>query len=68
MGNQERQKDKKMGKMWTCPFAFFNFCFFDLFCFFPGKKNKSKKTQIEKQKNNTNANGQVHFLHFFHPF
>ena len=65
---KERQKEKKNGKKWTCPFAFFfNLpvdCFLPLFCFFPGKKpKKTQKKQIEKAKKN--ANGQVHFSHFF---
>ena len=57
----ERQKGEKMGKKWTCPFAFFfavfllfRFAFFAflllLFCFFPGKKQKKNKIKAKKKK------------------
>ena len=76
MGKQRNvKKGEKMGKKWTCPFAFlllFRFAFLLLFfCFFSWKKGKIKANtkQVEKaKKNNKNANGQVHFFPIFSPF
>ena len=74
------KREKKMGKQWTCPFAFFciyfafSICVFFAFilhlcCFLPWKKNKIKtknKSKSKKQnKCKQNANGQVHCFPIF---
>ena len=58
-GKKGKSKREKIGKKWTCPFAFillfrFAFCFcvyFAFRCFFPGKKPQKKKANRKSKIN-----------------